>query len=249
MKVLTMRSLVLATAVFFSVQSASAETIIKLTFGSTGPDVQLSNGVLTTVDDGVSTGSPGDQETTVDFDGFVETDGGMIDILLPEQGSFSLIGVDLVGDPIVAGAGNFSLVTQPTTGGTFELYDQHGSILLTGTLTDGSLHGTTGAAATSGFLTANLGSFTGPGSDGLNRLFKLLDPDSAAVSISLTDVISTPGGSAGLMVDANGKLMDFSADATGNISAEAINNQLPEPAGVTMAVFALLGLSGMRRRR
>lgn len=236
--------LVVSAAVLFSSPVVSGETIVKLNFGSTGPDVQLIDGVFSTIDDGDS--APGDQITTVDFDGFVEA-GGHTDITIPNQGSFSLFGVDLVGTPDVS-SGVFTSVTQVTTGGSFELYDGVGNILLTGTLTDGLLHGSSGAAATGSFFAANLGTFTGPNTAGLDGLFSMLDPDSAALSISLTDVVSLPGGDPGLLVD-NGGLLNFSSDATGNISAEAkLGPVLPEPSASLMAIFGVLGLLGMRKK-
>jgi len=228
-------------------QIAGAETIIKLTFGSTGPDIQLDGGVLSTVDDGVTTSSPGDQQSTVDFDGFVETSGGLVDIVIPEQGSFSLFGVDLVGEPGVDTIGPFTRIDQATTGGSFELYDQNGTILLTGTMTDGLLSGSPGGAAAGSFFAANLGTFTGPSSDELNKLFAQLDPDSASLSISLTDVIasdSTPG-----LQLVGGVLRDFTADATGNVSAESIGNVVPEPSSVSLVLCGLLGLLSLRRRQ
>lgn len=237
------RSFFIAAVVSFFSLSASAETIIKLDFGTTGsvgPDIELDNGVLSTVDDGVA-GSPGDQDTSVTFHGFVA--GSEVDITPPNQGSYSLSGVSMVGSPFVVNQGLFSLVTQQTTGGTFELYDTAGEVLLTATLQDGSIHGTTGAAAAGGFLTANLGTFTGPSG---SSLFDQLAPNTASLAISLTDV-SSPNGAAGLSV-ANDLLQDFAADATANIGADNNGVSLPEPSSISMALFAVIGILGFRRR-
>ena len=46
--------------------TADAGTIIKLSLGNTGPDIEYSGGVLSTVDDGI-VGTPGDQNTSIDF--------------------------------------------------------------------------------------------------------------------------------------------------------------------------------------
>lgn len=224
---------------------AMAETIVKLDFGTTGtvgPDIELENGILSTVNDGVA-GTPGDQDTSVTFHGFVVGTEG--DITPPNQGSYSLSGVSMVGSPFVVNQGLFSLVTQQTTGGTFELYGTNGDVLLTATLQDGSLHGTTGASATGGFLTANLGTFTGPAS---SDLFNQLAPNTASLAISLTDV-SSPNGAPGLSVGANELLQNFSADATANIGADNIGVGLPEPTSISMALFGVLGILGFRRRR
>ena len=107
-------------ALFFLTSSALAETIAKLGLGSAGPDIELVDGVLSTVDDGVAA-TPGDQNSDVTFTGFVA--GSVADITPSNQGSFSLSGVSMVGSPFVVNQGLFALVTQQTTGGTFDLYD------------------------------------------------------------------------------------------------------------------------------
>lgn len=238
------RSLLIAALVSLFSMPALAETIIKLDFGATGtvgPDIELEDGVLSTVDDNIA-GTPGDQDTSVTFHGFVS--GSEVDITPPNQGSYSLAGVSMVGSPFVVNQGLFSLVTQQTTGGTFELYDDAGEVLLTASLQDGSLHGTTGASATGGFLTANLGSFTGPAA---SELFGQLAPNTASLAISLTDV-SSPNGAPGLSVS-DEVLQNFSADATANIGADPIGVGLPEPTSISMALFGILGILGFRRRR
>jgi|GEM_PF-2903639 len=238
-----LRSLSLAALVFLT-SSAHAETIVKLGLGSAGPDIQLVDGVLSTVDDG-SAASPGDQTSDVTFHGFVA--GSVADITPPNEGSFSLSGVSMVGSPFVVNQGLFSLVTQQTTGGTFDLYDEAGDILLSATLEDGSLHGTTGASATGGFITLNLGTFTGPAADEFDVLFSQLAPETASLAISLTDV-SSPNGAPGLSV-ANDLLENFSADATANVGADPIGTVLPEPSSNCLAALGCLALLAWRRRR
>ena len=241
-KTLQRGSLAAAFAVLFSLP-LQAETIVKLGLGSTGPDIQLVDGTLSTVDDGEA-GSPGDQESTVTFHGFVA--GSVDDITPPAQGSFTLSGVSMVGSPVLVNQGIFSLVTQQTTGGTFELYGDDGQVLLTATLEDGSLHGTTSAAATGGFISMNLGTFTGPAADDLDVLFSQVAADTASLAISLTDV-SDDTGAGGLSVIDN-VLQNFTSDATANIGAESFGGVVPEPSSGMMAL-AGLALLTIRRRR
>lgn len=224
-------------------QLASAETIIKLSIGATGPDVVLEDGLFSTVDDGVTTQSPGQQQTTIDFDGFVESEGGLTDITIPNQGSFTLTGIQMSGGPIVKTLGPFTRIDQATTGGSFELYDETGAMLLTGTMTDGLLTGTPGDAAAGSLFSASFGTFTGPTDAPMDKLFSLLDPSSMSLSLSLTDIIA-PDSTPGIRV-LNGAVANFTADATGNISAVAT----PEPGTLGLIAAGLMGLLGLRQKR
>ncbi len=212
----------------------SAETIIKLGLGG-GPDLQLSGGFLSTV---------GNQPTDATFHGFVGASEEIQDIVPPKQASFELNGVALSGDPSTTAG----LITQATMGGSFALFDETGAELLRGTLVEGALHGTTGNSATGGFLTANLGTFTGP--TDMDKLFKLLEPDSASLAISLTDVrSSTEAGPVGGFAVVDNVLQTFTADATAAIAAEPFggNQELPEPSSFVLALVA--GLAALRLRR
>ena len=229
-----------------------AETIIKLNLGSTSPDVKFEGGVLQTViDPGRSMQKPGDQDTSATFHGFVQVVAGLIDITPPSQSTFTLSGVGIPTNqpPVVIDQGAVSILSQATVGGSFSLFDEFGGLLLTGTLEEGALNGTTGTSATGGFLTANLGTFTGPSSGDtgpggdFNRLFKFLEPGSASLSISLGDVLSSDGTS-GFVIE-NNRLMAFTADATANVGAEFS----PEPGGVTLTMLGVLALSGFVRER
>jgi hypothetical protein len=247
-----LRSYLCVTAILVSTTyEAHAETIVKLNLGGTSDaDVQLVDGTLSTVSDGVAT-SPGDQQTSVTFHGFVDGQNGLADISPPDQASFTLSGVKIDGAPSVVGIGGLDLITQPTMGGAFSLYDESGSILLEGSLIDGSLSGIMGAAGTGGFLTANLGTFTGPANAGLDPLFDLLDPNSASLSINLSDVISTSaaGAAPGLLMGPGNVLANFTADGGANIGAGALGQELPEPSGMTLGLLAALGLLTLRRRQ
>ena len=222
--------------------SAQAETVIKLDLGSTSePDIQLVSGAVSTFRDAAATA--GDQKTNVEFSSFLEAT--VPDIV---GGSFTLKEVSLVGAPTDLGP----IVTQNTSGGAFEIFDASGVSLLTGTLNAGVLIGPPTSAtvsATGSFLTATMGDFTGPAA---SALYTQLAPDSASISISLTNVQSAGGGK-GLTIIEDGAapfLGDFVAGATANIAAVSASdgNNLPEPAGLTLALFGLLGALSLRRR-
>ena len=237
--------LAIAAALCFFNLSAHADTIVKLTLAG-DLDIELVGTEISTIDDG-NAASPGDQDTSVEFPAgsFVFGAPGIQDIVPPAFGSVSLSGIELTGSPTIV-AGN--LLTYQTTGGTFELYDDLGDPLLTGSLDDGSFFGTVGSggAATGGWLTVNLGNFTGPPNAPNDKLFSLLDPDSAAMSISFTELFT--GTTPGVVVD-NGVLQGFTADATANISAEANGALLPEPSTAVLGLIAgVLGVLGFRRR-
>jgi len=240
------RSLTVAALTAFS-QLAFAATVVKLDLGSTGPDVQFVDGVFSTVNDGdLSATSPGDQGSSVTFHEFVSGKPGVFNITPPAVGSFSLAGIATVGSPVF---GLANTLQQQTTGGTFEIYSDTGQVLLTGSLEDGVLSGTSeaGGAAAGGFLTANLGRFTGPSDNSLNDLFSLLDPNSASISIPLSDVTGDSGSSGLSLV--NNVLQGFTADAQVNIGADALSNQLPEPSSFGLTILASVGILGFRRRR
>ncbi len=237
----TLSGFFLAAALSFLPMSAFADTIVNLTLAG-NLDIELSGTELSTIDDG-NGATPGDQDTEIEFpeNSFVFGEDGIGDLV----GSFTLSGIELTGSPIVVAG---SLLTYQTTGGTFEVYDDAGMPLLTGSLADGSFYGTigTGSAATGGWLTVNLGTFTGPAPPN-DALFKLLDPASAAMSISFTELFT--GAEPGVSV-IDGVLQDFTADATANIAAESINNTLtPEPNALMLGILAVLGVLNFRRRQ
>ena len=70
MNIVLRRGLCMAALLSLSSVSVQAETIVKLNLGSIGPDIELIDGVLSTVDDGVAN-TPGDQDSDVTFHGFV----------------------------------------------------------------------------------------------------------------------------------------------------------------------------------
>lgn len=212
--------------------SAFAGTVIKLDLGNDGAsDVQLVDSTLETIDDQVGA-TTGEQNTAVVF----------LDALAAEKnialGSFTLSSVSLSGAPFVV---NNSVVMQPTTGGVFEIYDQNNELILSGTLTGGTISGPLGAnsAATGGFLTTTLGTFTG------GSLKSLLAPNSASLAFSLTDV----NDGAGFSVVGSGdsaRLAPFTAAATANLGAREL---VPEPSSTVLMALGLCGIAGQFRRR
>jgi len=216
--------------VLLSGMNASA-AIIKLGFSrDSRPDMESSGGILSTVAD-VSLATTGDQNTEVTFVGEL---GGLLSIE-GDRASFTLDNVALTGKPVVVG----NTVLQETAGGTFHLYDEANTLLLSGTVGDGTLSGPIGGTATSGFLTTEFGIFTG------GTLMTILSEQhlvNASVSISMLNV----NGGAGLGLSGDGSLNPFTADATALISAQP---QVPEPAAATLLAGGALALLMARRRR
>lgn len=215
----------LAAALLLSIQTANAGTIIKLDLGNdSAKDLKFVSGTLSTVVDGI--GSPGDQETGIDFLDFLS---GEIDI--PSGASYSLGGVLIDGLPIVAGP----VVTQFLQGGFFRLWDDNSNLLLDVNLNDSVLFGATntGAAAT---IAVDFGTVVG------GSLAPQIIADTISFSIGMTGVKT--GALNGLRV-ISGVLQDFQADATKLIAADPV----PEP---TVALLSVIGIacaaSTLRRR-
>ncbi|MDG2385301.1 MAG: hypothetical protein P8N76_26765 [Pirellulaceae bacterium] len=223
----TLATLVITT-VFVLTVPATAGTIIKLGFSTDSlPDINLVDAVLSTADDGIGATS-GDQNTEVTFLGALSGES----TIESDNASFTLSSIDLVDNPTIFG----TTILQATEGGSFDLYDQNNDLLLSGTLGKGTLSGPVAGTATGGFLTTEFGMFT----DG--SLLNILNPENllqSSFSISLTDV----NGGLGLGTSAEGKLEDFSADATANIGARAV----PEPAAILTVIMGLMSLFGLTR--
>lgn len=201
-----------------------AETILKFDLGSAGQDFQLVGDTLSTLSDGDLI-TLGDQDTNVNFTGFL---GGMTDIAT-DTASFSLTEVKLDGSALLAGG----LVVQPTTGGEFQLHDDTNTLLLSGSLQDGSISGALGPSATGSFINIDLASVTG------GSLAPLLDPNSLSLAISFTGVND---GSGFAVVDST--LQPFQAAGTANVAAS-----VPEPGSLSLGMLSLGGLFIARRRR
>jgi hypothetical protein len=206
--------------------SVSAVTIIKFDLGGTGPDVSLTGGVFATVNDGIA-GTTGDQNTRLDFTGFLD---GLFADINTSTASLSIAGVTVAGLPNILG----TLVTQATTGGTFAVYNPSNTLLLSGTLSAGAIVGST-ASGTGSFFNTNIATFTG------GSLLAHVATTPAEFSISFTNVLS--GNFAGMVVS-NNTLQNFSADATGQIAGAPV----PEPASVALLLSGVLGAAVRRRK-
>jgi PEP-CTERM motif len=210
--------------------SSRGATIIKLNLGSVGPDVSMSGGgVFGTVSDGVAA-TTGDQNTDVEYTGFF--DGPFPDITTTDA-SFSMTGLLATGPATVFG----SLVIQPFTGGTFNLYNPANVLLLTGPLTSSALTGVMGPPGTGALFTTSLGTVTG------GTLAPLIAPGTVSLSINMTNVngglgFGVGGGAAPI-------LLPFTADASVNIAA----NPVPEPAALVLVLVGSGAAAVFARRR
>lgn len=216
----------LSSLVFFAANTASAATIIKFNLGGTGPDLSYSSGVLSTINDGNGT-TTGDQDTGLEFVGFL--DGIFSDIA--SGASMSIAGITATGLPNLLG----TLVTQATTGGTFNVYSPTNVLLLSGTLGSGAILGST-SASTGSFFNTTVATFTG----GSLLTYVLNTP--AALSLSFSNVVTD--GKPGMVVTPNG-LQNFVTDATGQVEGSAV----PEPATAALLISGVLGGIAARRKK
>lgn len=213
----------------FVAETAVADTIAKFPLGEPGFDVAFDGTTFGTIDDG-NASTVGDQDTGILFTGFLS----FLSEVPNSVGSFSLDGVTAVGLPgVIAG-----VIVQDTGGGTFSLWDGSNTLLLSGTLTDGSLNGT-GTATTGSFFNTTLAEFTG------GSLASLLDPTSAGLSIALSSITSASGP--GLVIGADGRLEPFQADAAGLMEG-ASSAPIPEPVTGALLLSSLVAM-GVKKRR
>jgi hypothetical protein len=230
---LKLRSALLCSAVcalVFAASSATfAGTIIKLNLGSTGPDVGMNaGGLLSTVSDG-NGATTGDQNTAVEFTGFL--DGPFADINT-STASFTMSNLGAAGPAQVFG----SLVIQNFLGGSFSLYDPSNVLLLSGNLSGSALTGVIGPPGTGGLFTTSLSTVTG------GTLQSYINPNSLTLSMNLSTV---NGGNGFLVVPPGGPgiLQPFLADASVNISGE-----VPEPTSLVLVMAAFSAALSLRRR-
>lgn len=199
--------------------SARSETIIKLGLGTdAAADIEFDGTDLSTIADSNVPPTTGDQNTRIDFLGFLD---GETDVNTPIA-SFTLQDVAASGLPTVLGNVFFF---QNFTGGELFLYDPSNVLLLSGMLDDSVLTGPLGPPATGALFTTTFGSVTG------GTLASKIELNSLSLSISLTGV----NGGAGFAVGgpAAEALYPFTADVTLNIAALPI----PEPPSFPLALL------------
>jgi hypothetical protein len=206
------------TLLIIATPSAKAATIIKLNLGGDAlPDVEYNGATFHTLNDGVA-GTPGDQNTAVEF----------LDFLLPHHASIntSTASYTLAGLTPIGPATNVGVILQSFTGGSFQLYDEApgNALLLSGNLGSSQLVGSSGPPATAALFSTSFASVTG------GSLAPFIQANSLSLSISMTDV-SSGGAGPGLQAP-GGVLLPFNADVTQSIAGEA-----PEPGTLLLTVI------------
>ena len=136
-----------------SLVQAAPLTIVELHLGGVSqPEIEFTNGVLSTINDG-DAGTPGEQNTDVVFDSLLNS---VADIF--SGASFTFDGVTAIGAPGTGPGGIF----QAMSGGTFSLWgnDVNQSLLLSGTFGTGTIVGADSTSIGS-FFTTEVGALTG----------------------------------------------------------------------------------------
>jgi len=220
-------------AAFLFAGESLAGTIIKLGLGGdAAADIEFDGTTLSTVDqlDGATSG---EQNTNVEFQGFLD---GLMDIIGPPPASFTLSGLSAAGPASGFPTINPVLVIQDFTGGTFDLYNAANVLLLSGKLNSSTLAGPIGPPATGALFTTSFAEVTG------GTLESLIAANSLSLSMSLTDINSGAGFSLGAAAPL---LSPFTADVTLNIAG----NVIPEPASALLVVVAGVSVVFSLRRR
>ena len=214
--------------------AANGETVIKLSLGSTGADLEMvpigPDFVIRTANDGIG-GTTGDQNTAIDYTGFLSSEADVT----TNSASFSVSGLKRTGPPNILGG---TVIVQDFTGGAFDLYSPSNSLLLHGDLTESTLTGVIGNNGTGSIFTTKVGNFTG------GSLLSRLLPNSLNVSMALTNVNN---GNGFVVSGAPFALQPFTSDASVSISANEA--PVPEPTSIAIALFGALGLGFIGRHR
>lgn len=239
MKKVVLNSFLIAASVLFFALNAVATpvSIIKVGLGESAvstPDLAVIGGVLGTVSEADSSVF-GAQDTNVDFIGFLS---GMTDIISGAE--FTIADVALDGAVnLIPLSGSVTAVNQATDGGTFELKDDGGNVLLTGALDKGLISGAVGST-TGSFFNTTVATFTG------GSLLAYVSSVPAGLSFSLTSIES--GALSGLQYGCDNQelctLSDFNSVATGNIEGA----EVPEPFTAGLLLTGL-GAGALIRKR
>jgi PEP-CTERM motif-containing protein len=214
--------------------AANGETVLKLSLGSTGADLEMvpigPDFVIRTVSDGIG-GTTGDQNTAIDYTGFLSSNADVT----TNTASFSVAGLKRTGPPNIIGG---TVIVQDFTGGSFDLYSPTNGLLLHGDLTESTLTGVIGSSGTGSIFTTKVGNFTS------GSLLPDLVPNSLNVSMALTNV---NGGNGFVVSGAPFALLPFTTDASVNISAD--QRIIPEPTSIAIALLGAAGFGLVGRRR
>ena len=208
--------------------SANAVTIIKVPLSESGFDLAFDGSTLATLSDG-NDASTGDQDTNVVFSAVLNFMADVTD----SSASFSLGGITADGLPVETSG----VVVQTTSNGTFSLWDGSNTLLISGSLASGAITGST-TSSTGSYFNTTFATFTG------GTLAALLDPNSSALSLALSAIVSN--GQAGLRFNEDGTLAAFSADGSGLIEGSAA---VPEPMSLMLLLAGLTGGAAARKRR
>ncbi len=193
-------------------------------------------GILSTLSDG-DLGTTGDQNTAVEYTGFLDVP---LSDINTSTASFTLSGLAAAGPPQISFA---PLVIQNFVGGTFNLYSPGNSLLLSGTLTNSALTGVMGPPGTGALFTTTFSTVTG------GSLQPLIVPGSLTLSMNLSNVNGGTGFSVGGALAP--VLNPFVADAAVNIAGDPSDNggDVPEPATLMFAFVGLAISAACGRRR
>lgn len=199
-----------------------ADTIMKFDLSSTNTDVRFVNNIFSTVNDNIAS-TPGQQNTSIDFSGFL--DSTIQDIL--SGASITISNVLAVGAPTIIL--NNGVIQQNTEGGNVSFWNLNGDLLLSANLDNSSIMGSINGSTGSFFNTTSM-TFTG------GSLFSSLTPGSGGFSLALSNVLSGSHIGFDYSVSSNGdfSIKNFTADANGLVTGSTV----PEP-----ATSLLLGLS------
>lgn len=224
------RTLAIGAVIGIFATPSQAGTILKLNPSTVASNIKLNAaGVLSTVDD-LNSGTTGEQNTAVDFQGFLSA----IPDIPPLTASVTLNGISRVGSATVF---PFGLMMQNFSGGTVSIYDASNTLLLSGSLNASTLAGAVGPPGTDALFTTTFNLITG------GTLAPQIGPGSVALKMNITEV----NGGAGFTVTTDGSILNpFTAEALLTLTGE---QPVPEPATALLVAVTGMAVLGIRRGR